>query len=222
MKKLIVAILTFMLVLIPLEVSAKSKVKVYMFVAGGCPYCEYEKEYLTGLSSYNKKFELIEKELFEDHSTWVPGEDFILGVKVASAYNKIGFTSASYNGTPLVVISDLYAANAYSTELESVIEEAYEKGDKDIVSCIMKEKNNCVEGYNDEEETTKAEEAKEAWIEMLEQQSQGDGYGETQELRKVESSLDGTKALIILGSFVVVVGVLIGGYTIVSKKSKKN
>ena len=222
MKKLLVAILTFMLVLIPLEVSAKSKVKVYMFVAGGCPYCEYEKEYLTGLSSYNKKFELIEKELFEDHSTWVPGEDFILGVKVASAYNKIGFTSASYNGTPLVVISDLYAANAYSTELESVIEEAYEKGDKDIVSCIMKGKNNCVEGYNDEEETTKAEEAKEAWIEMLEQQSQGDGYGETQELREVESSLDGTKVLIILGSFVVVVGVLIGGYTIVSKKSKKN
>ena len=104
------------------------------------------------------------------------------------------------------------------------VDEAYEKGDKDIVGCIIKGKNNCVEGYNDKEETTKAEEAREAWIEMLEQQQEQeqDEYGQTQELREVESSLDGTKALIILGSFVVVIGVLIGGYTIVSKKSKKN
>ncbi len=223
MKKLIVAILTFMLVVIPIEVNAKDKVKVYMFFAGGCPYCAYEEEYLTGLSSYNKKFELIKKELFEDHSTWIPGSDFILGVKVASAYNKIGFTSASYNGTPLVVISDLYAANAYSTELESVIDEAYEKGDKDIVACISKGKDGCVEGYVDAEETTKAEDAKEAWIEMLERQKeqQESGYGETQELRKVDSSLDGTKALIILGVFAGVVIIFVGGYTIVSKKNNK-
>ena len=50
---------------------------------------------------------------------------------------------------------------------------------------------------------------------------QESGYGETQELRKVDSSLDGTKALIILGAFAGVVIVFVGGYTIVSKKNNK-
>ena len=112
------------------------KVKVYVFEAGGCPYCEKELEYLKGLSSYNQKFEIVRKELYIDHIQWEEGADYQLGVKVATAFLERGFTDASYQGTPFVVISDLYAAASYSTDLEKYIDEAYENGDADIVGCF--------------------------------------------------------------------------------------
>ena len=128
------------------RVNAEEKVKVYMFVAGGCPYCEYEKEYLEGLDSYNVKFEIVEKQLYVDHVDWKPAKDYPLGKAVAEAFLSAGFESASYQGTPFVVISDLYAAAAYSTNLEEVINEAYTKGDKDVVSCYANDKENCLAG----------------------------------------------------------------------------
>lgn len=160
MKKFIGIIIC--LFLVPLTVSAKEKVKVYMFEAGGCPYCEQEETYLKGLSSYNKEFTLEKKELYEDHELWKPGKDFYLGVKVANAflaYDGTKFKSATYQGTPFVVISDLYAAAAYSTDLESIIHEAYTTGDKDIVGCIADSKDECLPEYDDEEAMTAAEEA---------------------------------------------------------------
>ena len=143
MKKLL---LTFtILLLVPLMVNAKEKVKVYVFEAGGCPYCESQIEYLEGLDSYNKSFKIVKKELYVDHVDWEKGKDYDLGYKVANAFKEVGFEDASYQGTPFVVISDLYAAAGYSTSLESVIEEAYENGDKDIVSCIEKGNDNCLD-----------------------------------------------------------------------------
>ena len=146
MKKKLLSVLFTLLLLIPLGINAeeKEKVKVYIFEAGGCPYCEAEVEYLKGLEGYNKTFTIEIKELYVDHVDWKPGKDYDLGVKVANGFLNVGFTDASYQGTPFVVISDLYAASAYSTSLESVINEAYEKGDKDIVSCYADGKEDCL------------------------------------------------------------------------------
>lgn len=146
MKKKLLSVLFTLLLLIPLGINAeeKEKVKVYIFEAGGCPFCEAEVEYLKGLEGYNKTFTIEIKELYIDHVDWKPGKDYDLGVKVANGFLNAGFTDASYQGTPFVVISDLYAASAYSTSLESVINEAYEKGDKDIVSCYADGKEDCL------------------------------------------------------------------------------
>ena len=124
------------------------KVKVYLFEAGGCPYCEAEEEYLKSLSSYDKKFEIIKKELYVDHVDWEPGKDYELGQKVANAFKNAGFNDASYEATPFVVISNIYAAAAYNTSLESIIEEAYEKGDVDVVGCFAEGKSNCLKISN--------------------------------------------------------------------------
>ena len=150
MKKFLFSILTCV-ILFPLMVSAKEndKVKVYIFEAGGCPYCEAEIEYLEGLEGYNKTFEVVREELYIDHVDWKQGADYELGVKVATAFQEKGFEDASYLGTPFVVISDLYAAASYSTALESVINEAYEKGDKDIVQCFADGNDDCLDHLKD-------------------------------------------------------------------------
>ena len=134
MKKLLVAI--FSLLLMIGTVNAEGKVKVYIFQAGGCPYCEAEIEYLQSLDSYNKEFEIVTKELYVDHVDWAEGADYQTGKKVAELFLSAGFEDASYKSTPFVVISNLYAAAGYNTDLESVLAAAYEAGDKDIVACV--------------------------------------------------------------------------------------
>lgn len=146
MKKILLSLIVGIMVLLPMTVKAEGKVKVYIFEAGGCPYCELEEEYLEGLSSYGEKFEIVKKELYIDHIDWEKGKDYELGYRVATAFYQAGFEDASYQGTPFVVISDLYAAAAYSQNLESVINTAYEQGDKDVVSCIAEGRENCLEG----------------------------------------------------------------------------
>lgn len=142
--KLYVFVISLFIIMSFLNVSAKGKVKVYIFESGGCPYCKLEEEYLKGLDSYNKKFEIVKKELYIDHIYWQNGKDYDLGVKVANEFKKNGFSDATYTGTPFVVISDLYAKASYSTSLEEIINKAYEKGDKDIVGCFEKGNNNCL------------------------------------------------------------------------------
>ena len=69
LKNLLVVTL-IMVIFSVINVYAKEKVKVYIFEAGGCPYCEMQEDYLKGLESYNKKFEIIKKELYIDHVDW--------------------------------------------------------------------------------------------------------------------------------------------------------
>lgn len=155
--------LLMLLALLPLGVKAveaedteeKAKVKVYVFEAGGCPWCEQEREYLEGLDSYNVKFEIVPKKLFVDHVNWEPDVDYTLGVEVAKAFNKAGFKDAKSNGTPFVIISDLYAATAYNDALEPYIEQAYEEGDKDVVGCIERGEENCIEAVAEKKISTK-------------------------------------------------------------------
>ncbi len=149
MKKVSIFLLT-LLALLPWHVKAetevKEPVKVYMFEAGGCPYCEQEKEYLQGLESYNEKFVIVEKEAFIDHVNFDPGVDYDLAQQVANTFKKAGFKDADGRGTPFVIISDLYAATMYNSDLEKYINQAYEEGDKDVVSCIEEGRDDCIEG----------------------------------------------------------------------------
>lgn len=148
MKKLFSMILLLTLVAFGFQLSAKAKdkVKIYLFVAGGCPYCELEEEYLKSLDGYGTKFEIVEKELYVDHIDWERGKDYELGYKVATAFQEAGFEDASYQGTPFVVISDIYAAAGYSTSLESYIDQAYEEGDNDVVGAFAKGKTPSIGG----------------------------------------------------------------------------
>ena len=147
LKGILLAIIAFAMIISPFtmaKVNAEGKVKVYIFEAGGCPYCEAEIEYLQGLSSYGEKFEVIQKELYVDHVDWAQGKDYDLGVKVATAFQNAGFSEASYQGTPFVVISNIYAAATYSTDLESYINQAYDEGDVDVVGCFEQGGTDCL------------------------------------------------------------------------------
>ena len=84
----------------------------------------------------------MKKELYVDHVAWEKGKDYNLGVNVVKAFNDAGF-SAGVDSTPLVIVSDIYANNGYNSSLESVILDAYEKGDKDIVACVEEGREDC-------------------------------------------------------------------------------
>ena len=147
MKKLLMTVILAVVALVPtVTVKAKDPVKVYIFEAGGCPYCEKQVEYLEGLEGYNKIFTIERKELYVDHIDWAQGKDFELGKLVAEAFLKAGFEDASYQGTPFVVISDKYATAGYSTALEDIIKGVYEEGDKDVVGCYASGKTDCLDG----------------------------------------------------------------------------
>lgn len=154
MKKKLFALLLALMIIMPVSAFAKEKVKVYMFEAGGCPYCEKEMEYLKGLDGYNKTFTIEVKELYVDHVDWAEGKDYSLGKTVAEAFKNAGFEDATYQGTPFVVISDLYAASAYNTSLESIINQAYEEGDKDIVKCYADGKTDCLDHLTETDTTS--------------------------------------------------------------------
>ncbi len=141
MKKKLFALVFALLLMIPvfsLNAKEKEKVRVYIFEAGGCPYCEEEIKYLESLDSFNKKFVIEKRELYVDHVDWAKGRDYELGKAVAEKFIEDGFENAAYNSTPFVVISDVYAVAGYSTDLESYINKAYKEGDEDVVDEIAK------------------------------------------------------------------------------------
>lgn len=118
-------------------------INVYLFEAGGCPFCEKEYDYLINLSTFKKKFNIVRKELYIDHIAWEKGKDYELGKKVAEKFNELGFDKASYHSTPLVIIGDQYAASGYNGNLEQVINKVYTEGEVDIVNCIDKNIKEC-------------------------------------------------------------------------------
>ena len=145
MMKKIISLLIAML-LLPVSVFAKEPVKVYIFEAGGCPACEAQMEYLKGLDSYNEKFVIVEKEAYIDHVDWAQGKDYKLAKTVADAFLAKGFSDATYQATPFVVVSDVYAKAGYNASLENVINEVYESGeDADIVACYEEGRTDCLD-----------------------------------------------------------------------------
>ncbi len=140
---LVLTIVLFGIITINVKAEEKELVKVYIFEAGGCPYCEAELEYLKSLPDYNVKFQIIEKELYVDHIDWEDGKDLQLGMDVSIAFYEKGFYKCGYNSTPMVIISDLYAQSGYNENLEEYINKAYEEGDRDIVGCFEKDLDVC-------------------------------------------------------------------------------
>ena len=145
LKYLIIVIILFAVGLIFFNKDGNNIVKVYIFEAGGCPACEKELAYLKSLESYERDFTIVRKELYIDHEDFEEGKDYELGKRVAEEFIERGFEDASYEGTPLVIISNLYAATGYSTDLEVYINEASKEGDVDAVGCIEKDGINCLD-----------------------------------------------------------------------------
>ena len=143
MKKILLIVLSVLL-FVPFTIKAEEKLKIYLFEAGDCPYCEAQKEYFRTIKGYGETFEVITKQLYIDHIDWEPGKDYDLGVKVASEFNALGFDDASYEATPFVVISDIYAAAGYNNNLEDIVNYAIGEGDKDAVACIENGGENCI------------------------------------------------------------------------------
>ena len=144
MKKLLLGLIALVL-LMPSLVFAKEPINVYVFEAGGCQWCKAEVEYLEGLSGYKTKFKIVRKELYVDHVDWEKGKDYKLGKEVAEAFFDKGYSMSGYDGTPLVVIGNLYSAATYSTELQSYIDKAYDNQVTDIVACFEKGKKDCAD-----------------------------------------------------------------------------
>ena len=241
MKKIL---LTIVLLILPTLVFAKNDlVNVYVFeTKEECAYCKEQIKYLKSLDSYNQKFNIIIKYTFDDDKEWRLSDDFSLGVKVANAFKDNGFDNTNYLAVPFVVISDIYAAT-YSKDLEKVIDEAYDKGDKDIVSCIQENKDNCLGNYNAQEAENKANEeinkriknqievclrSKEGNCDKLYEGTKyqeifGGLYDEVYE--ELKDELDTTKIdvspsviIIIIVGALVITAITIGAYKIITKE----
>jgi glutaredoxin len=147
MKKFLTIL--FLALFMVCKVNAEEKVKVYMFEAGGCPYCEQEEEYLKGLEGYNKTFELVKKEAYIDHIEWKQGKDYELSQKASELFESLGYGEYKTRGyhlnqsTPFIVISGTYAAVGYNQDLGNVINEIAKAGDKDVIGCLEDGKKDC-------------------------------------------------------------------------------
>ncbi len=127
------------------ETKKHDPVKVYVFGASGCPYCESQISYLKELDSYNKKFVIVEKELYVDHIDYVPGADYSLAHHVEETFTQdFSREIVAVTGTPYVVISNIYAKTGYNSGLDTIINAAYALGDTDTVGCISRGGTNCL------------------------------------------------------------------------------
>ncbi len=221
MKKFL-SVLLISLFFLPFVVKADELVKVYLFESGGCPYCEDEIEYLESLDSYNEKFTIVRKELYIDHVKWQAGKDYKLGVKTVLAFKDMGFNNAAYNGTPFVVISDLYAATAFNSDLEKIILQAYDEKDKDVVGCIEQGNDDCLEGYVDSVYEQQAMEIYEAKLAAEQQSSSGStGASSNTNYSNTGTKISGNAVVVFVLAIVIVFVVILVINNILSKNIKK-
>ena len=147
---LVVAFLYVILFISP-DVQKKEKVTVYVFSASGCPFCEEQMTYLKNLDTYGKEFTIVEKELYIDHISWEKGKDYDLAKKVETEMSTI-LNGVVIDGTPFVIVENIYAKTGLNTNLEDYIHRAYLRGTQvDVVKCLEENGTNCVK----EKETNK-------------------------------------------------------------------
>ena len=135
---IVCAFLTVILFISP-DVKEKEKVNVYVFVANGCPFCEEQLKYLIELDTYSEEFEIVTKELNIDNINWEPGKDYDLGMKVGKLFH------ADIDGTPFVVVSNIYGKVGFNNDLRDTISRAYNLGHTDVVSCVEHGYEHCME-----------------------------------------------------------------------------
>lgn len=138
MKKIIISFLIAFFCFIPL-VSAKDKVKVYVFSKEECPACASAEEHFNALLKEDSKlFDYVEIETF-DRSGKIENQDaYNLLIKVLAHYNED--TEKLY--TPTIVIGDRLEIGIENIdELEDYIKECSKNNTKDVLSDLAKENN---------------------------------------------------------------------------------
>ncbi len=132
MKKLCY-VLVMALCLIPSFVSAKEKVKVYLFRGDGCPHCEDAIEFFTNVSDEEKeKFELVQYEV------WYSEENEEIMNKVASKLRE------EVSGVPYIVVGKKSFSGFNEEKGNSIlalVDEMYENGD---FTDVLKENNTTI------------------------------------------------------------------------------
>lgn len=120
------------LALLPLGVSAKDKVNVYLFKKEGCPHCAEALNFFNGLDSeYQSYFNLITKDVSESDTN-------------AILKKIVNHFRISMRGVPFIVIGDQtfegFKAGETDVNLKNAIKENYENETPDVVASLMVEK----------------------------------------------------------------------------------
>jgi thiol-disulfide isomerase/thioredoxin len=114
----------------PLVVLAQNPVNVYFFWGQGCPHCEREKEFLSGLQS---KYPQI---AVRDFEVWNNSENRQILIDVGGKLN------IEIAGVPFTVVGDKhfigwYDENSTGTAIEEAVKKAIDSGCSDIVAPIV-------------------------------------------------------------------------------------
>ena len=117
------------------NVSAASKINVYLFRGEGCPHCEEAIEWFDNTLSkdeeYSKYYELVKYEVWYDQTN---------SELMQNVAKELG-TEAS--GVPFIVVGEKYFSGFSSTsspeQLKKAIKDAYESDDyQDVVAAVKK------------------------------------------------------------------------------------
>ncbi len=130
MKKRLIALVLFLLLLIPMSVSASEKIKVYFFYGDGCPHCGAAEKLLLPLIEKMDDVELIQLEVWNNK----PNQDLLSKVidtfktKSGIPYFVIGdYTTLGYNNVsdndPIIAAIEYYRSHPYTDQVEKILNE---------------------------------------------------------------------------------------------------
>ena len=141
LKKILLVLLLLVMVVPFNTISAKEKVKVYIFRGEGCPHCEEALEFFDKLGKRDKYNVMYDLKKYE---VWYDKDNAKLMENVAK---ELG-TEAS--GVPFIVIGKKsfsgYSSNSDS-QIKQAIKDAYESDD--YVDVVAKVQNNLEESKSD-------------------------------------------------------------------------
>ena len=130
-KKILLALLLFAgLLFSGGRANAADQVTIYFFWGQGCPHCEHEKEFLSGLQSEYPQIAV------RDFEVWQNADNRQILIDIG---NKLGIEIA---GVPFTVVGDKhfigwYDENSTGTAIEEAVKKAIDSGCSDIVAPIV-------------------------------------------------------------------------------------
>lgn len=118
----------------PMAVLAQNQVNIYFFWGEGCPHCEHEKGFLSGLQSEYPQIAV------HDFEVWNNSENRQILIDIG---NKLGIEIA---GVPFTVVGDKhfigwYDENSTGLAIEEAVQKAMEEGCFDVVAGIIDPEN---------------------------------------------------------------------------------
>ena len=130
-KKILLALLLFAgLLFSGGRANAADQVTIYFFWGQGCPHCEHEKEFLSGLQSEYPQIAV------RDFEVWQNADNRQILIDIG---NKLGIEIA---GVPFTVVGDKhfigwYDENSTGMAIEEAVKKAIDSGCSDIVAPIV-------------------------------------------------------------------------------------